>query len=137
MGPLKIAFACLLAASISAVAYASSDDLPHWNPGKATIAKLDFTFRNAGRWHGSPPAIDRYNRYYTGVTIKGRRTVRAEFTIFPETEIVDGKVEYRVDKNPVHVVPVDRFPLIVDAGCSGVINMLYDVDADRMIRIDC
>jgi hypothetical protein len=130
---VRIALACALAAFMSSAAVADDSDLPHWNPGKATIAKLDFAFRNAGRWHGSPPPPSKYHyRYYAGVTVKGHRAVRAEFTFFPDSDSIAGKID-----NPVHVVPEEKFPVIWDAGCDGVVNMLYDVDADRMIWIDC
>jgi len=133
MRPIRIALICVLAAFAASAGNAQGDDFPHWKPGQKTLAKLDFAFRNAGRWHGSPPASGKYYyRYYAGVTINGRRMVRAEFTIFPESDAIDGKIE-----NPVHVVPEEKFPVIWDAGCDGVVNMLYDVDADRMIRIDC
>jgi hypothetical protein len=131
---MKMALACALAAFMSSAAAADESGLPHWTPGKAAIAKLDFAFRNAGLWKGSPPDAGKYNRYYAGVTIKGRRMVRAEFTVFPEAKKVDGKTEY--DTNPTHVVPLDQFPMISDGGCS-VVNMLYDVDADRMASIAC
>jgi hypothetical protein len=133
---MKIALACAMIALVSSAAFADDSGLPHWKPDKATIAKLDFAFRNAGFWDGSPPDIKTYNRYYAGVTIKSRRMVRAEFTEFPDVEFVDGKVEYHADKNPVHIVP--DVPLLGDSdgGCA-VVNMLYDVDAERMVWLHC
>jgi|HubBroStandDraft_5_1064220.scaffolds.fasta_scaffold42369_3 hypothetical protein len=136
MRPIRIALISVLAAFAASAARTQGDDFPYWKPGQKTLAKLDFAFRNAGFWDGSPPAIEKYSRYYAGITIKGRRMVRAEFTNFPDVEIVDGKVEYHVDKNPVHVVPEDQFPGIFDGGCS-VVNMLYDVEAERMVSISC
>ncbi len=132
-----IAFACTLSVLNAMTAHAADSELPYWKPGKRIIAKLDFAFRNSSTWRGAPPVFDNYYRYYAGVTIKGRRMIRAEFTEFPNsTKIVNNEIEFYQDGPAVQVVPVDKFPNIFDGGC-GVVNMLYDVDADRMVWQRC
>lgn len=147
---LRIALLCALAASVSSDAIAQEYDAPYWTPGKATLDKLDFASRNAAQWHGSPPDFTKYDRYYEGVTIKGRRMVRAEFSTVPGTPVdcrpmTTGNghsvplciVDHSHDRAPeVHIVPEDQFPRIKGGGCSDV-NMLYDVDADRMVEFRC
>lgn len=132
---------------MSSVAAADESDLPHWKPGKTTIAKLDFAFRNAGLWKGSPPDTGKYSRYYAGVTIKGRRMVRAEFAMPVYVNVVCRRTSagdalecdqahVGSPKPRVYFVPEDKFPSLFDGGCS-VVNMLYDVDADRLVSIAC
>lgn len=132
MGMLGIAALCVLAAM--ACRAASADDLPHWKPGKRTLSRIDFAFLNAGLWHGSPPGLEKLSRYYAGITIKGRRMVRAEFTAFTGVDVVNDQAHY--DPPEVRVVPEDHFPVIFDGGC-GVVNMLFDVAADRLVWIQC
>jgi hypothetical protein len=36
----------------------------------------------------------------------------------------------------IHIVPEDQFPQALGGGCSYV-DMLYDVDADRMVELHC
>ena len=118
-------------------AVAEDSGLPHWRPSKKVIAKLDFAFRNSPKWHGAPPKFDDYYRYYAGVTIKGRRMIRAEFTDIPNsTRIVKNEIEFYQDGSAVQVVSVDKFPSISDGGC-GVVNVLYDVTIDRMVWLRC
>jgi hypothetical protein len=137
---VKIALACALAAFVSSAAAADESDLPHWNPGDATIAKLDFAFRNASEWHGSPPGLEPYNRFYAGVTIKGRRMIRAEFAQLYDSVDCAAAAPHvclgKPRKGEIHIVPEDRFPRIKGGGCSDV-NMLYDVAADRMAELRC
>jgi hypothetical protein len=145
VGFLKIAFGCALLALATSAVRAVDSDHPHWKPGKTTIAKVDFAFRNAGRWHGSPPDIAGYDRYYAGITIKGRHMVSAEFAQALTDCIADqDKRVHSVPsvclakprKGEVYVVPEERFPSAKGGGCSFV-YLLYDVDAERMIQLAC
>ena len=115
MGLFRIALACTLIAFASAAAIADDSDLPHWKPGKKTIAKLDFVFHNADLWHGTPPDIEKYNRYYAGIAIKGRYMVRAEFAqLFDPVECNDGPpvrvCMAKVREGGIHIVPEDSSP---------------------------
>jgi len=137
MKVFRLLLQAALIALTGSAAVAEDSDLLHWKPGKKVIAKLDFAFRNSPRWHGTPPEFDDYFRYYAGVTIKGRRMIRAEFTDFPNsTRIVKNEIEFYQDGPAVQVVSLDKFPSVFDGGC-GVVNMLYDVDADRMVWLHC
>jgi hypothetical protein len=151
MRPIRIALICVLAACAASAGHAQGDDFQHWKPGQKTLAKLDFAFRNDAQWHGSPPDFAKYDRYYEGVTVKGRRMVRAEFSTIPGTPIncrpaviENGHsipqiclIDHSHDRTPeVHIVPEDQFPSVKGGGCSFV-NMLYDVDADRMAEFWC
>lgn len=147
MGLFKFAFACALLAITNSMAHAADSDLPHWKPGKRTIAKVDFAFRNASRWRGSPPDIAGYDRYYAGITINGRRRVSAEFAqAFTNTDCIISQDKTvhpfppvclaKPRQGEVYVVPEERFPSAKGGGCS-FIYLLYDVDAERMIQLDC
>jgi hypothetical protein len=142
---MKIALACALIAFASSAAVAGDSEPSHWNPDKTAIAKLDFAFRNASEWHGSPPDIEPYNRFYAGVTIKGRRMIRAEFARLSDPiDCRGGDKDKKIPpvclakprKGGIHIVPEDQFPSVKGGGCAFV-DMLYDVDAERMVELMC
>ena len=63
--------------------------------------------------------------------------IRAEFTTLPNNfRITEKNIEFFQDGPAVQITSVDRFPVVADGGCS-VVNMLYDVDADRMVWLHC
>src|ERR1700735_5545497 len=133
----QIALQVLLAMALGSAAVAKDGHAPRWSPGKRSIEKLDFAFRAAPRWHGAPPDLDGFFRYYAAVTVKGRHMIRAEFTTLPNSfRLTHGGIELYQDGPSVRITLVDQFPKVADGGYD-VLNMLFDVDAGRMVWLRC
>jgi hypothetical protein len=72
--------------------------------------------------------IDSYARYYTGVTLRGRKTVFGEYVSKALNEPA-----YAVG---VHIVSWDKVPGITDGGCA-LIDLWFDIQSSRVIAIAC
>ena len=103
-----------------------------WTPDAASIQRLEASIHPGDypKWGyaGSPPNLAGYSRYYAGYKRDGHRMLAGEF------------VELTIEgEKPagIHIVATPKnFPVIYDGGCS-VINVLYDVDAARLVSLTC
>lgn len=67
--------------------------------------------------------VGQYKRYYAVTFLQGRRTIKGLFV--------------RDDEPGVYPVASDaEFPAILDGGC-GVVHVLYDVEAERILELHC
>lgn len=97
-----------------------------WTPTRGEIARLEAGLKLPESPSTSGPLKD-YERYYAGIVRNGHRMIHAEFValgIGPEA------------RGQVHVTSEDKFPVIMDGGC-GVVNLLYDVESNRVVHIGC
>ena len=110
---------------------ARSDDVGHWIPDSTTVASIEryskthMPVRNESDKAGP---IGSYARYYTGITLNGRKTVFGEYV----------SAELREAAYPVgvHIVSWDKMPGITDGGCY-LIDLWFDVRSGRVIAITC
>ena len=79
-------------------------------------------------------SLARYDRYYAGVYISGRKVIEGVY--------VEIERDFRSGPNPprprpsVHIVTPKRLPMIADGGCS-VVTVFYDVKTDKAAGADC
>jgi hypothetical protein len=97
-----------------------------WTPDTGTITKLESIIRIPSNSWRAPTPVANYARYYAGVTIKGRPVIRGEFVIPLPPDKPAG----------IYIGAESDFPGIMDGGC-GVVNLLYDVKAARIVWIRC
>jgi hypothetical protein len=71
-------------------------------------------------------STDRYGRYYTGVTLNGRKVVYGVFLPMDPARYPPG----------IHIVPFENQPHMTGGGCSQL-NVWYDVAEDRVTEFHC
>jgi hypothetical protein len=111
-----------LTMALSVAAWASDAG---WTPDAKDIAKLEsvLDLRSAEHFEGpSPEALAKYARVYTGVMVHGHRMIRGVLLLGTPTG--------------TSIVPEKDLPQISDGGC-GIIYLLYDPGAARVISIIC
>jgi len=124
MGKFAILIACF--SIMSSIPAATSSPQWNWAPDIKTIAKLESSIRLPSDKRRATLAIASFARYYAAKTINGHRMIRGEFL-----------EPYRSIRPGVYIRTEDQFPPSpMDGGC-GVIQLLYDVDAARVVWIHC
>ena len=113
----------ILAASVlivSARAQTAPPEEPYWTPDIATIQKLEASLKISGNYPESATyELAQYNRFYSGVTIQGRREVRGVLLVPPNRE-----------DHPavgVHITDAQYLPRLEGGGCAYV-RVRYWVD---------
>jgi hypothetical protein len=115
----------LIASALCLSGRANGDD--HWIPDAATVALVESyakTHMPVRDSSDKAKPLASYARYYTGMTLKGRKIVFGEYVAFSGHSV------------GVHIVPWDKMPGISDGGC-GVVDLWYDVALARMVQIEC
>jgi hypothetical protein len=104
----------------------------NWKPDDAVISKLESSIKlgDIANSHptDAPLALSDYARYYTTDIVEGRQMIRGEF-VRP----------YGPPSKPAGIYVVSKkrdFPLTFHGGCS-VMNVLYDVEAARIVTLKC
>jgi hypothetical protein len=103
-----------------------------WTPDAAIISKLESDIKRSDiplRYlSGHPPIIAQYARYYFGYKADNHRMIRGEL-ILPFGS--------KMKPAGIYVVGSQReFPTIFDGGCA-VMQVVYDVEAGRMVSLQC
>lgn len=106
-----------------------------WKPNDNDIAKLESHMRLADAENPEravpPEPLAKYDRYYLGVTMSGRRMIQGILIVEPLRAWI------RLGKTSnAEVVDRRHFPEVYDGGC-GVVNLLYDPLGGRMVWIRC
>ena len=104
----------------------------NWSPDLTTVQRLEADIQPSAypRWGyaSNVPELSQYTRYYDGFTRKGHKLVEGEFVLH---EFSGQKVA------GIHIVGSPKsFPMISDGAC-GVIHVLYDADAAKMLSLTC
>src|SRR5690242_101447 len=100
----------LIASSAGAQVYQSEE--PHCTPDAATIAKLEAQLK-IDNWPGEKQAnypLKQYDRYYAGVTVRGRRMVRGVLIVPPNRE--------DHPKTGIHITGAKNLPRLHGGGCA-------------------
>lgn len=107
-----------------------------WTPDLRAISALEAQIRTpAGAPEPIGPMAD-YARFYVGVTIGGRRMIRGELVHAPREcpQPVRDVGVFCAYQAGIHLN--EEFPSILDGGC-GIVNLLYDPAARRIVWIRC
>ena len=100
---------------------------PHWSPDEQTAALMEVTIQDLlNRTHPDLPGLWTYSRYYWGVTIDRRRTIRGR--IVKEDKLAPGM--YLASD-------WDNGPFFSDGGCRRNITSTYDVQSAGITQLDC
>src|SRR3954462_7907874 len=112
----------LLAGSAHAQVFQSPEE-PYWTPDAATIAKLEAQLKIES-WPDQNQAgypLTQYDRYYAGVTVRGRRMVRGKLIVPPNRE--------DHPKTGIHITAVKYLPQLHGGGCANV-SVVYSLDSN-------
>ena len=110
---------------------ALAEDGGHWVPDAAIVSRIEhyakshMPIRNESDKTGP---IGSYARYYTGITLHGRKTVYGEYI---SRELNESG--YPVG---VHIVAWNKMPVISDGGCY-LIDLWFDVSSGRVTAFVC
>jgi hypothetical protein len=103
-----------------------------WAPDAGIISKVESSIKPSDiplRYSpGHPPVIGQYARYYFGYMANNHRMIRGELVL-----------PFGSKMKPAGIYVVDsqrEFPTIFDGGCS-VMHVVYDVDAGRLVSLQC
>jgi len=101
----------------------------YWLPDATTVDRVERAVRQM-----PPPktgdrvatSLDDYGRYYTGVTLNGRKVVYGVFLSMDPSHYSPG----------VYIVPRDKQPAIAGGMCTQL-NVWYDVADERVTEFHC
>jgi hypothetical protein len=101
----------------------------HWLPDSKTVDRIEqaighMSLRKTGNW--TETSTDSYGRYYTGVTLNGRKVVYGVFLSTDPTRYPPG----------IHIVPFEGQPHMTGGGCRQL-NVWYDVSEERVTEFHC
>jgi hypothetical protein len=71
-------------------------------------------------------SLDNYGRYYTGLTLNGRKVIYGAF--------LADLIRYPPG---IHILPVKSWPLSTTGGGCGQLNVWYDVVDERVTEFHC
>ena len=110
-----------LAAASTALAQAAE---PQWEPDEATVKSIETTLTLPSKHPWTPGPLDSYARYYTGMTLNGRKVIYGN--------LLRGRMSQ--EKPGVYLrSPPGRG---TGGGCDQI-QLWYDVNARRMLQIHC
>ena len=117
---------------ILVVGFAEQACSQNWQPDAGVISKLESSIKPGDIANSHPPdgphPLSTYARYYTADMVEGKRMIRGEFVL---------PMGSRGKPVGMYVVSSVRdFPVIFDGGCS-VVNILYDIEAARIVSLKC
>jgi hypothetical protein len=113
--------------AVSAQTYSQSEG--HWLPDSKTVDRIEqaishMPLRKTGEWTAT--STGSYGRYYTGVTLNGRKVVYGVFLSMDPTRYPPG----------IHIVPFEAQPHMTGGGCTQL-NVWYDVSEERVTEFHC
>jgi hypothetical protein len=102
----------------------------YWLPDSKTVDRVEQAVRQL-----PPPttlnlvatSLDNYGRYYTGVTLNGRKVIYGAFLSMDPIRYPRG----------VHIVPFESWPLRTTGGGCAQLNVWYDVADERVTEFHC
>ncbi len=97
---------------------------PSWKPDEETVRAIEVTLRlpSEGSWRPGP--LDSYARYYTGQILNGNRVIYGDLL----------RGQMATEKPGIYLRDP---PSISTGGGCDQIQLWYDVDAHRMLQIQC
>lgn len=111
----------------ASVAFAAAKS---WTPADNQIAELEASVRLEklpGWLPSEAPSLARYDRYYAGSTVEGKKVILGEFVVPEDPGHAPG----------IHIVAnKDEFPRIEGGGCT-IVNVIYSPTRHKVISIWC
>jgi len=102
----------------------SQTAMPLWKPDEATPRSIEATLTLPSMGHWVPGPLDSYARYYIGIMQNGRRVIYGDLL----------RARMAEEKPGIYL----RYPphISTGGGCDQI-KLWYDVDARRMLHIQC
>ncbi len=131
---IAMRLALVLSAILLSTAACSDGDTAVWTPSEAAVLHVEAIVQlpdelpvlHLGRSVRIPPDnLQSYSRSYAGITVKGRRTIHGIYL-------------HNISRSAggIHIVGEKEIPHVNDGGCN-VIELFYDVSADKITSILC
>jgi len=98
--------------------------MPLWMPDEATAKSIEATLTLPSMGHWAPGPLDSYARYYIGIMQNGSRVIYGDLL---RARMADEKPGICL-RHPPHIS--------TGGGCDQI-QLWYDVDAHRMLHIQC
>ena len=124
---IRAAFTTALVVAMSAPAY--PQERGYWLPDRAVVANIEhdiaqLPLRTKGSWRAA--ALETYARYYTGITLEGRKVVYGVFL----------SMDPQSYPPSVHIVQWSDQPEMTGGGCTQL-NLWYDVGTAKITEFHC
>jgi hypothetical protein len=100
-----------------------------WTPSHEQVMYVEKQIRLP---EDAPATVEKYNRYYTGVTDEGRRMIYAEYVFID----LLGPSKPSDGTGHVYIVNENKMPQVTNGGC-GVVTFYYDLHRDYTPSMLC